>query len=63
MKKKSSYLSSSVNVFIPQSFVHNPLNLKQKETEVKEKRKWTCCFVETSKPLCHQLFVLGSKAK
>ena len=30
--KSSCYLSSSVNVLIPQSFVYDPLNLKQKET-------------------------------
>ena len=39
--KSSCYLSSSLNVSIPQSFVYDPLNLKQKETEVEERRKWT----------------------
>ena len=42
--KSSCELSSSVNVFIPQSFsVYDTLNLKQKETEleVEERRKWT----------------------
>ena len=40
--KSSRQLSSFVNVFIPQSFsVYDTLNLKQKETEVEERRKWT----------------------
>ena len=34
--KSSCYLSSSLNVFIPQSFVYDPLNLKQKETDLKK---------------------------
>ena len=39
--KSSCQLSSSLNVFMPQSFVYDPLNPKQKETEVEERRKWT----------------------